>query len=100
MPVYSASKAGVQMLSKCMAHELGKYNIRTNCLSITAADTPLFRKSEPFLPKDVNIFRQPLAGKRVLDLDEVVNSILYLLSPLSSMTNGHNLIVDGGISIC
>ncbi|CAL8110023.1 unnamed protein product [Orchesella dallaii] len=97
--VYSVSKAGVIMFSCNLAAELGKYNIRVNTFSPTAVDTPLFRQAESGWPKDFYIHRQPLQGSKVLQLDEVVNSILFLLSPLSSMTNGHNLVVDGGILI-
>ncbi|ODM97616.1 D-erythrulose reductase [Orchesella cincta] len=97
--VYSVSKAGVIMFSNTLAAELGKHNIRVNSFSPTAVDTPMFRQAEHTWPKDFYIHRQPLQGKNVLELDEAVNSILFLLSPLSSMTNGHNLIVDGGIAI-
>lgn len=102
--VYGTTKAGILMLTKCLARELGPYGIRCNSVSPTGVDTPMYHKVMEVLPPadDAGNFmsRQPLQGKTVLDPDEVVNSILFLLSPLSSMATGTDLLLDGGISAC
>ena len=36
---------------------------------------------------------------RMADVHDIANSVLFLLSPLSGYINGHDLIVDGGLSI-
>ncbi len=102
--VYSATKGGIMMLTKCLARELGPYGIRCNSFSPTSVDTPLLRKVMEVLPAadDVRSFRsrQPLEGQTFLELDEAVSGILFLLSPLSSMTTGTDLLIDGGITAC
>lgn len=102
--VYSATKSGIMMLTKCLARELGPYGIRCNSFSPTSVDTPLLRKVMEVMPAadDPANYRsrQPLQGKSFLQLEEAVNGILFLLSPLSSMATGTDLLLDGGVAAC
>jgi len=47
MSAYCASKAGIEMLVKCAADELGEHNIRVNAVIPNIIDTPANRKSMP-----------------------------------------------------
>lgn len=80
--VYCAAKAGVMMLTKCLASELGAYGIRCNSFSPAVVDTPLLHKVMKILPPadDSRNFmsRQPLKENTVVDPDVTINGILFL----------------------
>ncbi|XP_034243541.1 L-xylulose reductase [Thrips palmi] len=91
---YAASKAGVDMASRVMALELGKHNIRVNCVNPTVVLTDMSMhwldpvKGGPMMSKI------PLG--RFAEVKEVVDAILFLLSDNAAMINAVTLPVDGG----
>lgn len=93
--VYCATKGALDMLTKVMALELGPYQIRVNSVNPTVVMTDMGRIgwSDPEKAKTMTS-RIPLG--RFAEVEEVVNSILFLLSDKSAMTNGVALPVDGG----
>jgi NAD(P)-dependent dehydrogenase (short-subunit alcohol dehydrogenase family) len=95
---YSPSKAGVNMMSKQMAAEWGQYGIRSNCVLPCFVKTPL---SESFYADpEVEEGRKRLtANKRIGDVQDIANAVLYLASNRSDYTNGHELRVEGGFGI-
>ncbi|KAI4801091.1 hypothetical protein KUCAC02_000017, partial [Chaenocephalus aceratus] len=97
--VYCASKAALDMLTKVMALELGPHQIRVNSVNPTVVMTDMGRLgwSDPEKSKTM-MSRIPLG--RFAEVDDVVNSILFLLSDKSSMTSGVSLPVDGGFLAC
>ncbi|XP_038590904.1 L-xylulose reductase isoform X1 [Micropterus salmoides] len=97
--VYCATKGALDMLTKVMALELGPHQIRVNSVNPTVVMTEMGRLgwSDPIKAKTM-ISRIPLG--RFAEVDDVVNSILFLLSDKSSMTNGVTLAVDGGFLAC
>ncbi|KAM9774347.1 L-xylulose reductase [Syngnathus typhle] len=97
--VYCATKGALDMLTKVMALELGPHQIRVNSVNPTVVMTEMGRVgwSDPDKAKTMTS-RIPLG--RFAEVDEVVNSILFLLSDKSTMTNGVSLPVDGGFLAC
>ncbi|XP_036811945.1 L-xylulose reductase isoform X2 [Oncorhynchus mykiss] len=97
--VYCATKGALDMLTKVMALELGPYQIRVNSVNPTVVMTKMGRLawSDPGKAKTMTS-RIPLG--RFAEVEDVVNSILFLLSDKSSMTNGVTLPVDGGFLAC
>ena len=96
--VYSASKFGLEGLTKAMAFELAEHSIRVNAVAPTFVETPL---ANQFLQnKD---FRNYVEGKirlpRLGQVDDVAAAVLYLASPAASMVTGTSLLVDGGWTI-
>ncbi len=95
---YCASKAGVINLTRELALEWAKYNIRVNCVSPTYVKT---EKNKAMLSDNIN-FKKTLTsipmGRYCTPLD-VAQSVLFLSSPLASLVTGHNLVVDGGYTI-
>lgn len=98
MAAYCVSKAGVIMLTKCMALELAQYGIRVNALAPGLTRTDINRKDledEVFLK--ARLARIPLG--RVLDPGDLVGAALFLASADSDMMTGMVLQVDGGRGI-
>ena len=91
---YNVSKAAVEMLSKCMALELGPSNVRVNtiCPSMTDTDmtaTAVATKGREAIGNDHPIRRmgQPM---------DSAQAALYLASDRASWVSGNSLFVDGG----
>ncbi len=95
---YAATKAAVINLSKQMAVDYGKYNIRVNALCpgrILTEQKKQFLKDNPDEERRQNIV-YPLG--RAGTVDECAHSALFLASEESSFISGHALVVDGGLS--
>lgn len=91
-PVYSASKAGVLGLTRYLAAYWGATGIRVN--SITPGG--VFQDhQDPFFSKYTS--RVPM-GRMAAERD-LAGAMLYLASDAASYVTGHNLIVDGGLTI-
>jgi NAD(P)-dependent dehydrogenase (short-subunit alcohol dehydrogenase family) len=96
---YSASKAGLVMLTRALALEWAPYNVRVNAIAPTFVDTPLGRQtlSRPGMREEI-LGRIPLG--RLAHLDDVVSAVRFLIDPAASgFITGHVLAVDGGLSI-
>ena len=89
---YPASKFAVNGLTKSLARELGKYNIRVNAVApgVTATDMVAA------LPKEmVERISATIPLGRVGQPEEVANAFLFLASDLASYVTGEILSVDG-----
>uniref|UniRef100_A0A8C3A3U2 Dicarbonyl/L-xylulose reductase n=1 Tax=Cyclopterus lumpus TaxID=8103 RepID=A0A8C3A3U2_CYCLU len=97
--VYCATKGALDMLTKVMALELGPQQIRVNSVNPTVVMTDMGRLgwSDPEKSKTM-LSRIPLG--RFAEVEDVVNTILFLLSDKSNMINGVSLPVDGGFLAC
>jgi NAD(P)-dependent dehydrogenase (short-subunit alcohol dehydrogenase family) len=98
MTAYCVSKAGVAMLTKCMALELAQYDIRVNALAPGLTRTDINRKDledEEFLK--MRVARIPLG--RVMNPEDLVGAALFLASSDSETATGTTLQVDGGRGI-
>jgi NAD(P)-dependent dehydrogenase (short-subunit alcohol dehydrogenase family) len=93
---YTASKGAVVALSRVMAVDYGKFNIRVNCICPGAIDTPMIAdvlKNEAF---STAFTSNPL--RRVGKPEEVAQAALFLASDESSYITGLIMPVDGGVS--
>ena len=98
MTAYCVSKAGVAMLTKCMALELAQYGIRVNALAPGLTRTDINRKDledEVFLK--ARLARIPLG--RVMAPEDLTAAAVFLASADSEMVTGMTLQVDGGRAI-
>ena len=93
--VYSMNKFGMEGMTKGMALELAKYNIRVNSIAPTFVVTPMTRK---FL-KDKKFRKDMLSSiplGRFAELPEISSAAVFLASDAASMITGTSLLVDGG----
>ena len=93
--VYSASKGGVNLLTKVLALEWSGSGVTVNAVAPTFVHTPgtAERLAQPEFLADV-LSRIP-AG-RVGTTTDVAGAVIYLASPAAGMVTGHVLLVDGG----
>ena len=93
--VYSMTKFGVEGLTKGMAIDLAKYNIRVNSVCPNIVLTP--RTKKYFANKKYNKYvKQSTPLDKVVTVSDVATSITFLASEASSMITGTSIIIDGG----
>jgi NAD(P)-dependent dehydrogenase (short-subunit alcohol dehydrogenase family) len=96
---YCAAKGGVVNLTRAMAIDHGKHNIRVNCVCPGDVDTPMLLSECAQLGEDKEAFMREAANRplaRVGTPDDIANAVLFLASPMSSWITGAALVVDGG----
>jgi NAD(P)-dependent dehydrogenase (short-subunit alcohol dehydrogenase family) len=97
---YNASKGGVVLLTKNMAIDYGRFNIRVNCICPGFIDTPMFRSvmdgagMAPFRDQ----YRKHHKLGRFGRPSEIAGAALFLASDDASFVSGHALVVDGGFT--
>ncbi len=95
-PIYIAAKAAIAGLTRTMAHELGVFGIRVNCVSPGSIATE--RQRRLWLTPEYSariMSRQAL--KRELVPADVARLVLFLAADDSSGITNQNYIVDGGV---
>ena len=93
--VYNMNKFGLEGLTKGMAIDLAKYNIRVNTVCPTFVVTPMtkkFLKNKKFKKDTLNNI--PLG--RFAEVSEIASAVVFLASDAASMITGTSLLVDGG----
>ncbi|HEX4490065.1 MAG TPA: glucose 1-dehydrogenase [Acidimicrobiia bacterium] len=95
MSAYCVGKAGIEMLVKVAADELGPSNIRVNAVQPGLVDTELvgFITAGGALYDD---YLQQMPISRVGTVDDIANAVRYLAGPESSWVTGQMIGVDGG----
>lgn len=97
---YASAKAGVIMLTKTLARELGPDGVTVNCVAPGTFLTPI--SSSTRTPEQVHEHleyrKKTTVLGRVGTLEELANTILFFASDESSYVTGHTLHVDGGRS--
>lgn len=103
--IYSAAKAAVVHLSRCVAMELGEHGVRVNSVSPGAIATGIFGKALGLeadkAEQTADVVKQAFAGmqpiKRAGLPDDIAHAAVFLASDEASFVNGRDLVVDGGL---
>ena len=93
--VYNMNKWGLEGLTRGMALDLAKFNIRVNTVAPTFVVTPMtkkFLKNKKFKKETLNNI--PL--RRFAEMSEIASTVVFLASDAASMIHGTSLLVDGG----
>ena len=98
---YSLAKAGLVMLTNCLASALAKENIRVNCVCPGPIETPLLEEIRARLgmtPEEADKrITELIPIGRYITLEEVAQAALFLVSDNASGITGISLPVDGGV---
>ena len=92
--LYSATKFGLNGMTKSLARELGPYNILVNSICPGYVNTELTRKN--VTPEEQEVIKKEIPLRRFAEPDEIAESIAFLISERNSYMTGQTLIVDGG----
>jgi NAD(P)-dependent dehydrogenase (short-subunit alcohol dehydrogenase family) len=93
---YGVSKAGVDLLTKCVASRYGREGIRCNAVAPGMVLTPTAQRTLTRAQIDgaMRHHLSPRAGRP----DDIAQAVAFLASDAGSFVNGHVLYVDGGVS--
>lgn len=97
---YASAKAGVIMLTKTLARELGPDGVTVNCVAPGTFLTPISASSRTpeQVQEHLEYRKKTVVLNRIGTLEELANTILFFASDESSYVTGHTLHVDGGRS--
>ena len=96
---YCTSKAGVSMLARCMALELGELGIRVNVVAPGIVDAGMAKRQ---IQVDPAFARKALRGiplGRLQTAEQVAEAAVFLGSEQADSVTGVTLLVDGGLSL-
>lgn len=102
MIAYATTKHAVVAMTRQMAADYAKYNVRFNALCPGFIDTPFnagFEKQMGGRGELENYIARNIPMGRWGTTSEIASSVLFLASDMSSFMTGHALVVDGGESI-
>jgi NAD(P)-dependent dehydrogenase (short-subunit alcohol dehydrogenase family) len=99
---YTSTKAAVVGLTKSMALDYVRDNMRVNCLCPGTVETPSLTRRlaafpDPAVARKQFIARQPMG--RFGTAEEIAQAALYLVSPSAEFVTGVAFAIDGGLSI-
>ncbi len=91
---YTASKGGIEMFTKVAACELGKYNVRVNCVAPGAIE---IERTKLEAGDYAGTWAKATPLGRVGQPADVGRAVLFFVSPLADFVTGQTLWVDGGL---
>jgi len=99
--VYNASKAGVDMVTKCLAYEWAQYHIRVNAIAPGYVQSDIL--PEGVRPSDgkpfCEVWKEMIPLGRFAKPEEIGAMALYIASDMSPFLTGSVLLIDGGYSL-
>ena len=100
---YNTSKGAISQMTRCLAMDLAKYNIRVNAVCPGAIYTRASERHMDFIGIDHQegreLFGQDALMKRMGTPDEIANGVLFLASEEASFITGEHLVIDGGATL-
>jgi len=93
---YPGAKAGIIMLTRGLAHELGQYSIRVNAIAPGAIKTEMLRPVWDD-PEGLKLLEAMIPLGRLAEPSEIASVALFLASDVSSYVTGHTIVADGGL---
>lgn len=92
---YCCSEAGIVMMTKVLALEYAKYNIRVNTVSPSLTLTPMTRAV--CSQEEIDTIAKKNPSGRLGEPADIANVVMFLCSEKADYINGENINVNGGI---
>lgn len=97
--VYIASKHAVLGLTRTAAMEMARKGIRVNSVSPAAIETDMFHRFTDHNDANAAAFAEMHPIGRAGKPEEIAKAVLFLMSDDASFITGHDLLVDGGLTV-
>jgi NAD(P)-dependent dehydrogenase (short-subunit alcohol dehydrogenase family) len=91
---YTASRGGIEMLTKVSAVELGPLRIRVNCVAPGAIEVERTKRE---LPDYAGTWGRATPLRRIGTPADVAGAVAFVVSDAASFITGQTLFVDGGL---
>lgn len=95
---YVASKGAIVAFTRAIALEVAPYNIRVNCISPGAIETPMLMENWGDIPASKHPLIPRIPLKRIGSPKEIAKAALFAVSEDSSYMTATELLIDGGLS--
>jgi len=96
---YCTSKAGVAMLARCMALELGEYGIRVNIVAPGIVNAGMAKRQLQIDPVFAKKATQGIPLGQLQTAEQIAQASAFLASADAASITGATLLVDGGLSL-
>lgn len=96
---YCVSKAGLDMLCRCLALELAEHRVRVNLVAPGVIDAGVSAQVFKEVPERREALRNAVPLGRLGESSDVAASVAFLLSNAAAYVTGSTLVVDGGIRL-
>jgi 3-oxoacyl-[acyl-carrier protein] reductase len=96
---YIASKSALLGLTRSLARQFGRYGIRANCVSPGFHNTEMTRRARQTSAESADEFIKAVPLGYLAEADSIGKAALFLATDDSYYITGHNLVVDGGLTL-
>lgn len=96
---YIASKSALLGLTRSLARQYGRYGIRANCVSPGFHNTEMTRRARQTGAESADEFIKAVPLGYLAEADSIGKAALFLATDDSYYITGHNLVVDGGLTL-
>ena len=93
---YTDTKFAVRGMTKAASRELSPFNIRVNSVHPGVIQTPMLEQED--VKEQVEQFKKTIPMRRVAQVEEVSNMVIFLASDEASYSTGAEFVIDGGLT--
>ena len=93
---YTDTKFAVRGMTKAASRELSPYNIRVNSVHPGVIQTAMLEQED--VKEQVEQFKKTIPMRRVAQVEEVSNMVIFLASDEASYSTGAEFVIDGGLT--
>jgi len=100
-PAYCSTKAGIIMLTRCLAKDGASHGIRVNCVCPGYIDTPIMERVFQSMPDPLRARRELSARmplRRLGTPSDIASGVMFLASAAAAYISGVELTIDGAVT--